>query len=90
MVETVERESGLAETIYRFNFVAVVHGHAYGGRYNGKTPRGTPVYNAVAHVEQPRQPLVLVRGVNSGHSNGYNQPPYHIRRSNLSRRTNSW
>ncbi len=53
---------GLAETIYRFNFVAVVHGHAYGGRYNGKTPRGTPVHSAVAHVEQPRQPLVLVRG----------------------------
>ncbi|RDJ03848.1 metallophosphoesterase family protein [Rhizobium grahamii] len=63
IAETVEGEpreiypflgsSRLAETIDRFNVAAVVHGHAHGGTYEGKTPRGAPVYNVAAHVEKP-------------------------------------
>jgi Icc-related predicted phosphoesterase len=36
----------LGETIDRFDGVKlVVHGHAHSGAYEGKTPRGAPVYN---------------------------------------------
>jgi Icc-related predicted phosphoesterase len=36
----------LGETIDRFDGVRfVVHGHAHGGAYQGRTPRGVPVYN---------------------------------------------
>jgi hypothetical protein len=28
----------------------VVHGHAHHGTYEGKTPRGTPVYNVAQFV----------------------------------------
>lgn len=36
----------LADAIDRFDFVgAVVHGHAHLGVHEGRTPRGTPVYN---------------------------------------------
>ena len=38
--------SRLADAIDRFDHVsAVVHGHAHRGTHEGKTPRGTPVYN---------------------------------------------
>ena len=45
--------SRLAETIDRFDVSAVVHGHAHRGAYQGRTPRGTPVYNVAAHIEKP-------------------------------------
>lgn len=45
--------SRLAETIDRFEVSAVVHGHAHRGAYQGRTPRGTPVYNVAAHIEKP-------------------------------------
>jgi Icc-related predicted phosphoesterase len=36
----------LADAIDRFDFIgAVVHGHAHLGAHEGRTPRGTPVYN---------------------------------------------
>src|SRR5437764_5578577 len=41
----------LAEPIDRFDHVkAVVHGHAHHGKYEGRTPRGTPVYNVAQFV----------------------------------------
>jgi Icc-related predicted phosphoesterase len=44
----------LADAIDRFDHVkAVVHGHAHHGRYEGATPRGTPVYNVAQFVLQP-------------------------------------
>jgi len=45
--------SRLAETIDRFAVSLVVHGHAHGGVFAGRTPGGTPVYNVAAHVEKP-------------------------------------
>lgn len=61
--ETVEGEplelypflgsSRLAETIDRFKVSAVVHGHARYGRYEGRTPRGQPIYNVAAPIEKP-------------------------------------
>lgn len=45
--------SRLAETIDRFKVSAVVHGHAHTGRYEGRTPGGTPVYNVAAGVAKP-------------------------------------
>jgi Icc-related predicted phosphoesterase len=43
----------LADAIDRFDHVkAVVHGHAHHGRYEGATPRGTPVYNVAQFVLQ--------------------------------------
>ena len=45
--------SRLAETIDRFPVSAVVHGHAHRGCYEGRTPRGTPVYNVAAQIEKP-------------------------------------
>ncbi|HET9813670.1 MAG TPA: metallophosphoesterase [Sphingomicrobium sp.] len=44
----------LADAIDRFDHVkAVVHGHAHHGKYEGKTPRGTPVYNVAQFVLEP-------------------------------------
>jgi len=44
----------LAEPIDRFDHVkAVVHGHAHHGRYEGRTPRGIPVYNVAQFVVKP-------------------------------------
>ena len=66
VVDTVEGEpleiypflgcSRLADAIDRFeNIVAVVHGHAHRGRFEGKTPRGTPVYNCAQRVGEAEQ-----------------------------------
>lgn len=44
----------LVEPIDRFDHVkAVVHGHAHHGRYEGRTPRGIPVYNVAQFVLKP-------------------------------------
>ena len=44
----------LADAIDRFDHVkAVVHGHAHHGKYEGATPRGTPVYNVAQFVLTP-------------------------------------
>jgi Icc-related predicted phosphoesterase len=44
----------LADAIDRFdNVKAVVHGHAHHGTYEGKTMRGTPVYNCAQFVVNP-------------------------------------
>ncbi len=44
----------LADAIDRFDHVkAVVHGHAHHGKYEGRTARGTPVYNVAQFVLQP-------------------------------------
>lgn len=45
--------SRLAETIDRFKVNAIVHGHAHHGTYQGKTPRGAPVYNVAARIPKP-------------------------------------
>jgi Icc-related predicted phosphoesterase len=43
--------SRLADAIDRFDHVAaVVHGHAHRGTFEGRTPRGTPVYNCAQMV----------------------------------------
>jgi Icc-related predicted phosphoesterase len=43
--------SRLADAVDRFdNVVAVFHGHAHRGSYQGKTPRGVPVYNCAQYV----------------------------------------
>lgn len=44
----------LADAIDRFDNVrAVVHGHAHHGSYEGRTMRGTPVYNCAQFVVKP-------------------------------------
>ena len=44
----------LCEPIDRFDHVkAVFHGHAHHGSYEGKTPRGIPVYNVAQFVLRP-------------------------------------
>jgi Icc-related predicted phosphoesterase len=41
----------LADALDRFdNIAAVVHGHAHHGTYEGRTLRGTPVYNTAQFV----------------------------------------
>jgi Icc-related predicted phosphoesterase len=45
--------SRLGETIDRFEVSAVVHGHAHRGVYEGRTPRGAPVYNVAMKIEKP-------------------------------------
>jgi len=45
--------SRLAETIDRFKVSAVLHGHAHHGRYEGRTPAGSPVYNVAFGIEKP-------------------------------------
>lgn len=44
--------SRLGETIDRFAVSAVLHGHAHRGKYEGRTPGGTPVYNVARSVLQ--------------------------------------
>ena len=45
----------LADAIDRFdNVKAVVHGHAHHGTYEGRTMRGTPVYNCAQFVLKPK------------------------------------
>jgi Icc-related predicted phosphoesterase len=72
VVDTVEGEpleifpflgsSRLSETIDRFKVSAVVHGHAHHGRYQGRTPRGAPVYNVALQVEKPSgRPYALIK-----------------------------
>jgi len=54
--------SRLSETIDRFKVSAVVHGHAHHGRYEGRTPRGAPVYNVAVPVEKPTgRPYALIK-----------------------------
>ena len=54
--------SRLSETIDRFKVSAVVHGHAHHGRYQGRTPRGTPVYNVAFPVEKSSgRPYALIK-----------------------------
>lgn len=44
----------LADAIDRFDNIAfVVHGHAHHGTFEGRTMRGTPVYNVAQFVLQP-------------------------------------
>src|SRR5215203_4698434 len=53
----------LADAIDRFDHVkAVVHGHAHHGAYEGRTMRGTPVYNVAQFVvrEQFKRPYALL------------------------------
>ena len=53
----------LADAIDRFdNVKAVVHGHAHHGKYEGRTPRGTPVYNVAQFVcrEKFGRPYALI------------------------------
>jgi len=55
--------SRLAETIDHFDVNAVFHGHAHHGTCEGKTMKGTPVYNCCLHLMQnatPEQPYALV------------------------------
>jgi uncharacterized protein len=53
--------SRLSETIDRFKVSAVVHGHAHHGRYQGRTPRGAPVYNVAFPVEKSTgRPYALI------------------------------
>jgi Icc-related predicted phosphoesterase len=55
--------SRLAETIDHFDVNAVFHGHAHHGSYEGKTVKGTPVYNCCKQLMQrvnPDQPYALV------------------------------
>ncbi len=53
----------LADAIDRFDHVkAVVHGHAHHGKYEGRTMRGTPVFNVAQFVvrEQFGRPYALL------------------------------
>ncbi len=55
--------SRLAETIDHFDVAAVFHGHAHHGSYEGKTTKGTPVYNCCMQLLEeitPDQPYALV------------------------------
>ena len=54
--------SRLAETIDRFDTIrAVFHGHAHHGTYQGKTRRGTPVFNVAAQIPKPTgKPYALI------------------------------
>ncbi|HEX8669405.1 MAG TPA: metallophosphoesterase [Allosphingosinicella sp.] len=46
--------SRLANAVDRFdNVKVVVHGHAHRGSYEGRTPRGVPVYNVAQYVVEP-------------------------------------
>jgi Icc-related predicted phosphoesterase len=46
--------SRFAETVNRFdNVKAIVHGHAHGGSYEGRTKAGIPVYNCARQVVKP-------------------------------------
>jgi Icc-related predicted phosphoesterase len=55
--------SRLAETIDHFDVNVVFHGHAHHGSYEGKTVKGTPVYNCCLQLLRrinPDQPYALV------------------------------
>jgi Icc-related predicted phosphoesterase len=55
--------SRLAETIDHFDVNAVFHGHAHHGTLQGKTMKGTPVYNCCMQLMQginPEQPYAVV------------------------------
>ena len=55
--------SRLAETIDHFDVNAVFHGHAHNGSPEGKTVKGTPVYNCCMQLMEkvrPDQPYALV------------------------------
>jgi Icc-related predicted phosphoesterase len=55
--------SRLADAIDRFEHVsAVVHGHAHRGTHQGRTPRGTPVYNCAQMVVEAEtgRPYALI------------------------------
>jgi Icc-related predicted phosphoesterase len=55
--------SRLAETVDHFDVDAVFHGHAHHGTHQGKTTKGTPVYNCCYHLMRtvkPEQPYALV------------------------------
>jgi Icc-related predicted phosphoesterase len=45
--------SRLAETIDRFPATAIVHGHAHHGTFEGRTPKGIPVYNVAFDLPKP-------------------------------------
>src|SRR5438067_3713713 len=73
IVETIEGEpeaihqylgsQRLCDPIDRFDHVkAVVHGHAHHGTYEGRTPRGTPVFNVAQFVVQAQfgRPYALI------------------------------
>ena len=50
----ISARSAWPTPIDRFDHVkAVVHGHAHHGNYEGRTPRGTPVYNVAQFVLTP-------------------------------------
>lgn len=42
--------SRLAEPVDRLGASAVIHGHAHRGSHEGRTLRGTPVYNVAEHI----------------------------------------
>jgi Icc-related predicted phosphoesterase len=48
--------SRLAETIDHFDVDAVFHGHAHHGTYEGRTMKGTPVYNCCFQLMQRISP----------------------------------
>jgi len=55
--------SRLAETIDHFDVNAIFHGHAHHGTPEGKTMKGTPVYNCCMQLmerKNPDQPYALV------------------------------
>ena len=55
--------SRLAETIDHFDVNVVFHGHAHHGTFQGKTMKGTPVYNCCFQLVQritPEQPYALI------------------------------
>ena len=55
--------SRLAETIDRFEDVRIaLHGHAHRGTFEGRTPRGVPVYNVAQPLlrQQFGRPYVLL------------------------------
>jgi Icc-related predicted phosphoesterase len=45
--------SRLGETIDRFPVTAIVHGHAHHGAFEGRTPKGIPVYNVASGIPKP-------------------------------------
>lgn len=55
--------SRLAEAIDHFQVSVVFHGHAHHGTFQGKTTKGTPVYNCCYKLVQklnPSQPYALI------------------------------
>ena len=55
--------SRLAETIDHFDVDVVFHGHAHHGTYEGRTNKGTPVYNCCLQLmgkNTPEQPYALI------------------------------